>query len=249
VALVTALPPLPARAGALGDFEKSLDDDRDKKEDEKKDHRKKYRDYDDESGFMGELLAIVFVYGGRQSWERVHPSADPEALYLTSRRPGEALIPYFRFDTAVQIGANDDVTALDGRMEAGYGPTGMQVRVTDYRERDPDDDLQLVEVHGLYRMSIGNVAELDFGLGVLFVEGENRHTGVSLTLPFLIHPTPFFGLEFRPTWSRIYDHPVGDYDIGIVAGPRFFSFRAGYRWLATEEEVIDGPYLGFTLTF
>ena len=90
------------------------------------------------------------------------------------------------------------------------------------------------------------------GLGGLVISGNETASGISGTAPVLIHPWEFLGLEFRPAWAGVNDNVVQDYDLSLLAGWRFVSVRAGYRWTilddahfraaAIPEEDLWGPY-------
>lgn len=61
-------------------------------------------------------------------------------------------------------------TATAGKLdsfEAGFGPVGMHARHTIHDEENPDDELELINWHLLYRMSLGPYVEIDLGVGAL----------------------------------------------------------------------------------
>jgi hypothetical protein len=194
---------------------------------------------------VGPIFGIVFVgvaYGGIESWNRM--SSDDKDPPLRSRMLGEAMLPFLRLDAGYQS-VRSDVDAWDWRAEGGYGPIGVHVNHTRYRETEPADTLDLVRVFGLYRMSFGSLLEVDLGLGALTMDsgkGENS-SSFAVTLPVLLHPWDFAGLEFRPAWA----HNVSDYDLALVTGWRFASVKAGYRWVRTPSYSLDGPYAALCL--
>lgn len=211
---------------------------------------------------FGELLFYGVVggvfYGGAASWARVTQNPAPErqdeddgtrdgeAIEVGPRRPGEALIPFARLDMGYQF-VESGVSALDIRAEAGYAMAAVQVRRTDYREREPKDDLATTAIHALYRMSFGNSFEMDIGLGALVLQRDGSRSGFSFTLPFLIHPSDHFGIEFRPAWSDLGGSTIQDYDVAILGGWRHVSARAGYRWVRAGIAHLDGPEVGVSV--
>ena len=238
----------PVLSGELADFEQ----DATKEEPEKKTViiHKDDDDDDEEDGFWDTVLMLTIgglYIGGKQSWDRVQVPQS-ELKFLQPRHLGEAVIPFFRFDGGYQNVAAD-MAAYDARAESGYGPFGVQVRYTHYQEDDPADELDLLQVHGLYRMSFGNHVECDLGIGFSSLQGEERHTGFSLTTPILVHPKEFFGIELRPSWSTIHANLLSDYDLGVVLSYRYAALRVGYRWMHSEHEALDGPYIGFSFRF
>ncbi len=198
------------------------------------------------------------LYGGAASWARVTQKPAPErregedgtrdreAIDVGPRRPGEALIPFARLDMGYQF-LESDVSALDIRAEAGYAMAAVQVRRTDYREKEPKDDLATTAIHALYRMSFGNSFGMDIGLGALVLQREGSRSGFSFTLPFLIHPSDHFGIELRPAWSDLGGSTIQDYDVAIVGGWRHVSARAGYRWVRAGFAHLDGPEVGVSV--
>lgn len=208
---------------------------------------------------LGDLVVYGVVggilYGGAASWARVtqppaserrdaeEVSRESEAVEVAPRRPGEALIPFARFDAGYQFVASD-VSALDLRAEAGYAMAAIQVRRTEYREKEPKDDLETTGIHALYRMSFGNHFEMDIGLGALVLQRDGSRSGFSFTLPILIHPSDRFGIEFRPAWSDLGGSTIQDYDVTVLVGVRYVSARAGYRWVRAGFAHLDGPEVG-----
>jgi hypothetical protein len=189
------------------------------------------------------LMSLVPIYGGIRSWARATDGSvgDVEA---NPRRAGVATIPFIRVDAAYQL-VESDIEAWDIRGEGGFGPFAVQVRETHYEEDRPSEDLDLVQAHALLRMEFIDALEVDLGLGGLVVHGDDINSGVSGTIPVLIHPWDFLGLEFRPAWAGVNDNLVEDYDLSLLAGWRFISARAGYRWTESGGSSLNGPIFGF----
>jgi hypothetical protein len=202
------------------------------------------------SGIPGKALGELFggiAAGGRLSQERIEPdSTGAQKDESIVRKSGEALIPFLRVD-ALHQEIERDVTATDLTVLAGYGPFGVQMRRTVYREEMPDDRLRIAEYHVLYRMSAGRTFEVDLGAGAMVIDGKAENSGFSLTLPLLWHPKDFFGIEFRPLWSTINENDIQDYDLSVLLGWRYCSVRAGYRWVRSPNESLDGPQLGASI--
>lgn len=246
--LVMAAVPV-AFAGKLDDFEDSATNRGKSDGDHDHDHsHKSYDDISDEdsSAALALLIVALPVYGGLASWHRVRPDevdSDVKEENSSLRRAGEALLPFVRVDAAYQL-VESDVDAWDLRAELGFGPFAVQARETHYDEGEPDDDLDLVQAHFLWRMTVVKQLEIDLGIGGVVVDGEDTNAGVSGTLPILIHPWDFLGLELRPSWSSVKDNTVSDYDLSLLAGWRFISARAGYRWTKSGGSSLNGPIFG-----
>lgn len=190
-------------------------------------------------------VVSIFAYGGGASLARVEGNGY-EKYETQPRREGEALIPFARVDVGYQD-VKSDVTAADLCAEIGYAPFGIHVRQTRYWEDGPKDNLTATQIQGLYRMSIGSKAELDLGIGSLYLEGDESNSGASFTVPVLIHPSDFFGFEFRPVWSSINGNTINDYDAALLLGWRFASLRISYRWFMTDHESLNGPQIGIAM--
>ena len=238
----------PVRAGKLDDFEKGfIEREGDDKEEPQKDNFIGSCFGDFFGSCLGEFFSTMISNGSSASQERVRPDCGHHDIDegLQSREPGEALIPFFRLDANYQA-VESDVYALDWRIEGGYGPVGIQFRQTDYREENPPDNLRIIQIHGLGRLSFGHSMEIDLGLGASFIDGNNRYSGISLTTPVLVYPKEFIGFEFRPSWASINENSLNDYDLGILLNRRYVSLRMGYRWVQNASESLHGLYGGLS---
>lgn len=193
-----------------------------------------------------ELFLNGIVVGGAGSMARLEEEGGYlEDLEIPPRQAGEALIPFVRLDSAWQA-AQSDVTALNTSADLGYGAFAVRVDHTRFWEHDPDDELDLTRVYGLFRMSFGAPLEIDLGLGTMIANGEEERTDrFAITVPILFHPHPSFGIECRPTWAD----EITETDLGVLVGARFISIKAGYHWLKSPEQSLNGPYLGLSLRY
>jgi hypothetical protein len=242
-------------AGTLDDFEQDATKHRSTSDD-------KYDDPMDScvSDFfdscLTDIISDIFetsgkglYYGGLTSSERANGlTADSFMPDLVPREPGEALIPFFRFDTSYQY-VDSNVDAYDYRLELGSGPWAVQARQTHYTETNPRDTLDLIQAHGLYRMSYGNILEMDFGLGIFTMNGNATHSGFSYTGPLLLHPNEYFGVELRPSWSIIAGNSIRDCDLSVLFSLKQAGLRVGYRWVQSYNESLHGPHCGLTVKF
>ncbi len=167
-------------------------------------------------------VGTIITEGGMNSWDRVASEAAITARPrkegsppLERRQLGEALIPFVRLDTSYQH-VESDIHALDARLELGYGPFAVSARNTHYKEDDPDDRLDVREIHLLYRMSFGNSVEVDLGVGQLTIDGKGKNSDISFSLPILFHPKEWLGIEFRPAWAHINENAIQDYDVSLL---------------------------------
>lgn len=201
---------------------------------------------------FADLIVLAIAEGGANSNlragggdERVRPRTD-----------GEALIPRLRLDVGRQR-IDSATEAWDLRIEAGEGALGIQGRLTRYREELGGSSpavsrLDFRQAHVLYRMS-GEFLEVDLGIGMLQMSGRDTHSALSFTVPVLIHPTPWLGLEYRPAWARIAIHSVRDQELALMLGGPFASLRMGYRRVDTDGgstgAVMQGPFMGLSIRY
>jgi hypothetical protein len=142
-----------------------------------------------------------------------------------------------------------DVSALDARAEIGYGPLGLAVRYTHYAEESPADELDIVQWHGLYRMSFTEHVEVDIGYGSMTLHGDARHSGSSMTVPVRIGFDVPVALVFRPTWSWIGDNSISDYDVGLLYLWPYVSVSLGYRWFECGDTTLNGAFVGVSARY
>lgn len=200
-------------------------------------------------GALFEPMAYGLLYGGLESWSAVRPGDyawEEEQTEGFPRTTGSALIPFARLDSGYQW-VDEGISALDFRGELGYGPLALQGRYTRFKEEGESTDLDLGSAHILYRMSFMQKLGIDFGLGRLYLEGEERHSAASFTMPVHFHPTPNLGIEYRPVWATMEGNEISDHDLSLHVGLPHVSLRGGYRWVKSGGETLDGPQVGLAL--
>lgn len=155
---------------------------------------------------------------------------------------------FIRLDAAYQ-NVETDVWALDFFGEAGYDRIGIILKDTEYYEDEPSDELRILYFLGFLKFGIEEILIAGAGVGGIIVEGDTAQSGYAFALPVRIRASKYFGAEFLGIWSSVNDNPIKDYDIGAVAGHENISAKAGYRWVMTENESLNGPYAGITVRF
>lgn len=201
------------------------------------------------------LIAIPFyimLYGGLYSFVRVFPDAGSEPSgynadvnsQFTPRKAGEKLIPFLRIGTMYQT-IDPGVELYDIKLEAGVGPLSLNYNKSLYEEQQPLDGLDLTRIYGSYRMSFGDHVQIDFGLGALTLEGNERKSYFYSTVPILIHPTEHLGFEYKfGLAANIVEH-----DISVLGKFRFTSLALGYKWLTANNESLSGPYAEWSVYY
>jgi hypothetical protein len=231
-------------AGPLGDFEKVATQQSDQ---QARDRHDATNDDDDNWPFVVlDMIGEVVSYGGRLSLARVQ--GDSDFSQLTPREIGSPDLPFFRFDFGYQD-LESGVEAFAGRVEAGYGPVGLQYHLTHLRQGSTHEHLDLSYIHGLYRVSPSDAFEFGIGLGQVLLEGEARNSGASVTLPINIYPLREFSIRLVPTWSDINGNSIRDYDGSVAYVQKYFSVRVGYREVRSHQELLRGPYAGVSFHY
>jgi hypothetical protein len=237
-------------AGQLGNFEQAAVQEKTDPEEQEKEEKRLQRLSSDESDsilgdLLGELFVHMLIYPATLTMYRMQDSEDPEFNFIELRRSGSPSLPIIRADFNYQR-LSSNIDGIDGRLLAGYGPVGAQYRHTRFREKSPNDTLDIIYIHGLYRISLSDDFEIGPGFGAITIKGQRRNSGSSVTLPIGIYPYKRLGFNFTPTWSRIDETEVHEYDGSLSFVLRYFSLRLGYRHLKARKESLAGPYLGLS---
>ena len=190
-----------------------------------------------------DVLDLMFVEGARMSFARVQPSYDPFYDNLGLRVRGDPDLPYLAADLGYQW-VHGDVSAIDVRAEIGYGPFGAQVRDTHYDELYPRDNLDILHIEGLLRVSGSREFQVALGMGGVVIDGHEKHGGFSMTAPVGIYPWRHWGARFTPTWSWVAGNQTNEYDGSLEFVQQLYSLRIGYRTSKTGPDRLHGPYVG-----
>ncbi len=255
-------------AGALDDFEKDATKQRKKKTHyEQQDNSYSTNQHDDDhdhadpiSEFFGFFMAIGEISKGfadltHSSWTRADYDTDSpyqsrliNDFSLKEKKPGETLIPYFRFDYHYQD-QETDIYASDYRFLAGYGPWAIMGRKTYLREEEPFDKMRIDQLYGVLRLSISNYVEVGLGFGEYKIVGDDSNSGFSFTLPIMVRINEHFSIEALPTWASINENEIADYDLGVLFGTRYISTKVGFRRIESPNNHLQGPYVGLSLYY
>lgn len=231
--------------GKLDSFESSVKNEYSSQNNDNYDNSN--NDNDNElANFVFELLYYIALYGGSNSFDRVDDSLDNNIESRTElREKGELLIPFFRVDMSYQKN-NENISAYDYRLEAGYAAFAVNIQQTLYYEDSINDSLKLSRLYGAYRMSFGTHVEIDLGIGRFDVNGNEKNSYLYVTLPILIHPTPNLGFEFRPSAGGNYS----EIDASIILKSeehlksKDVAIKLGYKKISTSSNSLQGPYVG-----
>lgn len=263
-----------AYAGKLDDFEADIDSEKDKKESScrgcgEKRHKQSDQDYDRHSyddndhhdrSLAGDIIDGFFSalfssddedssYSSRKS-EDVGSSGyssdrEKSSEWDEEEKPGDLLAPYIRADIAYRP-VDNDIIAREQLIEVGVGAFAAHFNTSRYEESDPPDKLDLDYAFGMLRVPFTSSGfEIDYGVGRLTINGNENHSYAAYTLPVRYQPNEKICLEFRPMWTD----EIKDYDAAVLAGFKYFSVKAGYRWVATSGTSLNGSYIGVSLHY
>jgi len=174
-----------------------------------------------------------------------------------SHKMGTPGAPYLRFDYHWQY-LDSDVDAHDFLLEAGYKYAALYARMTKYEDRAARESLDIGQYYGMLRVGgsdpfyFPGAFQVGAGVGGYVIEGPSlRQSGPALTIPLMLYPSDWFGVEFRPAWAVISEKVISDYDVSCSVGRRFTHLRLGYRWLWVQHEGhwLNGPYAGVSINF
>jgi hypothetical protein len=259
--LLLLLPAQAAQAGKLDKFEKDATKDRPRHRD-----RDDYRDHhhygygwpwdrhdyhrrdSDDNGIPLDFAISPIGTGLANSMELANGMRLNLDRSLALRELGDPVIPYFRVDTAYQD-VSSDIEAKDFYGQLGYGALGVDLRYTEFTEEQPKDTLDLLWVHALARMSYYKHLEIDMGVGMVQMKGNDRTEGFSFTMAALFYPMDWWGVELRPTFAELNDNTLTDLDLSLHLRYSVGGVKFGYRWLKSENLELKGPYAGVVLRF
>ena len=184
--------------------------------------------------FMDGVMNVL-IAGGQYSMQRV-ASGKYDSLH---RNAGEPLIPFLRYDFAYQH-VSSSIDARIHRFESGYGPIALLLEDFTFNESAPSNTLEIERQMLMYRMSVGNEAEVDLGIGKSIITGMQRTTidVISLPVKFMIGENT--SVELRPVWGGTVD----DYEVALHWGMQFASLKIGYRLLSSPGASLNGPFAG-----
>ena len=242
--------------GQKGTLDRMRDDvqknrDKDDSDEDKPDRRRSRRRTDgvneDDDGIdslFSIIVAQLLGYGIIESTARVSSTAATRGL--KPRAPGEALIPYVRADASTAWLIDDDIQAYRISGQVGWGALAVHAHYSKLTESGPVDDLDLVDISALFRMSFGSYVEIDIGTGGGWF---GKDAGFILSTPIRVHPSEYAGVEFVPSWLFIGDTVVQRYRAVVLAGLPYVSAQAGIQVYKTESVELFGPTVGLVARF
>ncbi|MDH4226503.1 MAG: hypothetical protein OEV59_01930 [Deltaproteobacteria bacterium] len=200
------------------------------------------------TAIIATATVAALIYGGAGSLDYAAGSDLTDIASDGARDFGESVVPFLRLD--VNRGyIPGNISAIDARAEAGFGPLAFEIQKTFYNENAPSHSLVITKKHGLFRMLFLPQIEADIGLGSVRIKGTETNTGHSFTARVLIYPIKDIGIEVRPVWYTINGNHTAEGDVSINAGLGYVMLRAGYHWMTTTREPLNGYFVGVSAVF
>jgi hypothetical protein len=228
---------------------------------------------DSSSGFFGDMVSWLIMAPFAYRQDDPAASLNPEGSdgwaesgghsIFPIHETGQATVPYIRADYHYQWA--EDVDADDIRIEGGYKFIGAQARFTRYVDAG-NEDLRNHQYYLMLRYGgnrpdfVRGSFEAAVGFGLVHHSGTSlsnygldEDTSGALTFSLKYYPFDWVGVEFRPSWWRLYDIVHGDYDLSASLGYNYLQLRGGYRWIWENgvgiTDALSGPYAGVSLSF
>ncbi|MBA4386372.1 MAG: hypothetical protein C0404_00215 [Verrucomicrobia bacterium] len=247
--LLALAAPQSSGQGRLDSFEKNLE--RTQSGHSSKSGRQ--HDHDDDRActclgdFFFDVLSSIFSSSGGSAAAGGTPDPDDSrgggGSMPVADRTGDLLAPAFRADIFYQR-VEPDIDAPGCYLLAGVGPLAASLDIVRYREGGNGDKLSIFQLCGVFRFPLDRHFEVDFGAGCLGISGDHWNGGIGVTVPMIFQVNDQLGAEVRPMFGDINDREISIVDAAIIGGTGGWSVRAGYRWVETHKESLNGPCFG-----
>lgn len=253
-----------AESDDLGDFEKSSTRKSSNTESSTKhhDHESSECLTDQPCDFLNDFLSS-FISGmfypfikmaensaakmAENSEERETCLDDDETDDCIKRKAGDPDIPNFALDLNY-LTAKNNIHGIESRVEAGYGPIGLQLKNINYRQDEFSSSLNISHAHLLYR-GLYKKFQLNLGIGGVFINGQQSSEGSSFLIQANAFPNDLVSFSSSYISSSINNNNIIEYDNSIAIRRNKTSLRAGYKLNRAHEEEIRGPYIGISLRY
>lgn len=136
------------------------------------------------------------------------------------------------------------VVSYDLQLEKAMGPFGVSARYYLYQEQNPSATLGVAGIYMLYRPPASKGFQVDLGVGLGSLLGQQTSTGLSLTLPIHIRLSEHVSLSLAPTMTYLANN-LNEMNAALETRYGQQIYIVGYKSLNGPTQKLDGPYLGF----
>jgi len=234
------LPICSAQAGFLEDFEEDATNKHDSSASTKNSASNRISK---ECSF---LASILFSCGNNVLNEPVsRKKGKKQTAFFKNNTPHR---PYVRADLLLQK-ANSDVSAIGLESEISNGQIGLHLKLHDFEEAVPNDNLKFSQVHAMLTIYRDKFFHLDFGAGLASLDGKYKTKGYSLFLPTRINFNQSSGFEMYASMTELNGNFILDTRISLFKQFKDVSIIASYLTLKAPNETLHGPALGVSFSF
>lgn len=145
---------------------------------------------------------------------------------------------------------SDNVDAVDVQAKITDGSMGLEFRHSQYNDSVEHEKLTFDQYQLTYRfLQRGNGISAEFGVDYSIMIGNDRTSGMVVSLPITFKIQPDVNLELRPLIFDVEGTAIRDLDASVMFSMGKVGIKAGYRTISRSNCNIDGPYLGFHIQF
>jgi len=239
-------------AGKLNDFETAASTKKKMNHYQSSSNHSHYSDHHDGDFWVELIFDIVesaFFSPSKHDQRNSHVDVGYPSLDVILRRKVKApQLPNFRIDGYFS-NMSSDISSRNIGVEVGHGLFALKVDNHQFRERNPEDDLELQSIHGLLRVSYSSAFEVDFGIGQTYIKGDDEHSKLSVTLPIKAKFNESISFELKPVWTVGRDQTLRELDYGVLFHKDGVGIKVGYQNFTAGSESLRGAYLGLSLIF
>lgn len=188
------------------------------------------------------LFAILFNSAASRSDS---PALDWTDMHRDLRSEWSPLMPTARVESAYHyITGHNDINAFTLNATAGYLLCGADIDYVNYFESTPNTQLKIISPHGLFRVPVPPVLEIDLAVGAKIIRGSQTHQGTELGMPIYIFAGKHVIFDVKPYWAIIQGTQTSDIAVGVSYKWKPIGVRASYRWIKIGTETLHGPTIG-----
>lgn len=165
---------------------------------------------------------------------------------------GQRQIVMSDYQPRTEISANfletgENLYAADLRLGMHGASMGVNIRYTEFHERNPADQLGITQVGLEILPNLGHGIRLGMGFGVYELVGNTYNSGPSVSFPMRLYSFEHVRMEFNPVFADINGNRIDDFDLNLSYVIYNSAFTLGYRYIQSPGSILRGPYVGYVL--
>lgn len=144
---------------------------------------------------------------------------------------------------------NTHISTINLNFEVSNGRQGIHGLVSNFFDSSSADDLQYIQVHGLYKPLGQRNFSLSLGVGIGSLRGKHTTSGFSIYIPIRYKLNRIFSAEAHGSITSLNQNPIIDTRLSIKVGYQRTSLVLSYLSFHSPGESLHGPALGVSYTF